>query len=156
MGQADVGRFARALTEIRYVGVDTPVLIYHFEDVSPYSELTTHLLAQAASGTYDLIVSTITVAEVLTGPWRAGDGERARWIENAMQALPGLTTAGVAWQEASRGAELRGKTGLPLPDVLIMASAVAHGAQVIVTNDASWRMKGLPCRVLVLDEYVRA
>lgn len=153
---ADVGRFARALARVRRVGIDTPVLIYHFEDVSPYSELTTYLLAHAASGAVDLILSTVTVAEILSGPWRGGNGERAGRIENVMQALPGVTIAPVTWETASRGAELRGKTGLPLPDALILASAISHGAQVIVTNDMAWRVKGLPCCVLILDEYVSA
>lgn len=156
MGKADISRFARALAGMRRVGIDTPVLIYHFEDVVPYSELATHLLAQASIGSIDLVLSTIAVAEVLAGPWRGGDGGRAGRIENAMQALAGITVADVTRDVAVRGAELRGKAALPLPDALIIASAIAHGAQAVVTNDAGWRVKGLPCRVLVLDDYIRS
>ncbi len=57
---------------------------------------------------------------------------------------------------AGSAAALRGRTGLPLPDAFIISSTVAKGTQAIVTNDKTWRAKGLSCRVLLLDDYVEA
>ncbi len=145
-------RFARALTEAKRVGVDTQVLIYHLEGIPPYAELTTHLLAEAAAGKVQLVVSAITVSELLVKPFRAGLA--TAWIEAALSALPGLTLGTIAWDTARRGAELRARTGLPLPDALILASMIEEGAQAALTNDLKWRTRPLPCRILVLDDYL--
>ncbi len=154
MARVALGRFGRTLGGAERIGVDTAVLIYHLEDVIPYSSLTTHLLTKAAIGAVQLFISTITVAEILAGPWRAGNGESVKRIEGALRALPGTAVADITWEVASRGAELSGRTTLPLPDALIVASAIEHGAQLLVTNDAAWRTKHLPCRVAVLDDYL--
>ncbi len=153
MGEVDLRGFSRALNGIRRAGVDTPVWIYHLEDVRPYSELTTHLLAEAASGTLQLVLSVVSVSEILVGPWRAKDGDRARLIEEALQSISGVTQADVTWDVATRGAELRGRTGLPLPDALIIASVLSQQAQLLVTNDVGWRAEALSCPVLLLDDY---
>jgi predicted nucleic acid-binding protein len=149
----DVRGFERILGTTVRIGLDTPVLIYHFEDISPYAELTTRILGSIAAGTR-VIVSVISVAEILTGPWRERQADRARIIEEGVQALPGLTVRDVTWKTAASAAELRGTTSLPLPDALIVASLLEGEAQVIVTNDASWKSAKLPCRVLLLDDYL--
>jgi predicted nucleic acid-binding protein len=130
------------------------VLIYHLENVSPYAELTTVLVASAAAGRIELVGSAITVGETLVGPWRAGDSAGARRLEHALRQLPGFLVADVTFDVASRAAALRGKTGLPLPDALIMMSMIEQGAQILVTNDSAWRVKDIPARILVLEDFV--
>ena len=154
MAPVAFGRFSRALVGAERIGLDTAVLIYQLEDVSPYVQLTTHLLTNAAMGRTQLLVSAISVAEILAGPWKAGDESAARRIEESMRALPGLEVADVTFDAASRAARLRGQTNLPLADSLILASVMQRKPQLIVTNDAAWRVKGLPFRVLVLEDYV--
>lgn len=154
MARVAIGKFARALGGIERIGLDTSVLIYHLEGIVPYTALTMHLLAKAATGRAHLVMSTISVGEILAGPWRADNEEGAKRIEGALRALPGASVADITWEVASRGAELSGRTMLPLPDALIVASAIEHGAQLLVTNDAAWRIKHLPCRVAVLDDYL--
>jgi predicted nucleic acid-binding protein len=146
--------FNRALGAAERIGVDTSVLIYHLEDLAPYAELTTFLIARGASGRASLIVSTVTIAEVLAGAWRTGDPARARRVEATLRAMPWGKVADVTWDAAARGAELRGRLRLPMPDALIIASTVAAGAQRLVTNDAEWRTRRLPCPVVVLDDFV--
>jgi len=148
----DAARFLRALAGTQRVGVDTQILIYHFEDVSPYADLTTRLLTRAAAGHLQLIVSAVTVSELLVRPLRTG-GTFA-WLETALGALPDLVRGDVTWDTARIGADLRARTRLPLPDALILASAIEHGAQAIITNDRKWQSRQLPCRVLMLDDYV--
>ena len=43
MAPVAFGRFSRALVGAERIGLDTAVLIYQLEDVSPYVQLTTHL-----------------------------------------------------------------------------------------------------------------
>lgn len=156
MGEIDLAAFARALRGARRIGVDTPVWIYHLEDVRPYSDLTLHLLSEAAAGSGQLVLSVVSLAEILAGPWRKADSARAARIEDALKAIPGVIPADITWTAASRGAQIRGQMDLPLPDALIIASALDHQARLLITNDADWnRLKHLPCKVLILDNYVR-
>ncbi len=149
----DLDRFRRALGSARRVGLDTQVLIYHLEDIAPYAELTTHLLAEASAGTLQLLLSVVSLSEILVKPWQEGDGDRAGRIRMALESLPGIQFADVTAADAADGASLRGRTGLPLPDALIVASVVNQGARAIVTNDKTWRAKKLPCRLVMLDGY---
>jgi predicted nucleic acid-binding protein len=155
MGKLDLKGFARALGGVKRIGVDTPVLIYHLENIAPYADLTAHLLTEASAGTLQVLISVVTVAEVLAGPWRTGQGDQARRIEGALKALPGVRATEITWESAAVAAELRGHTNLPLPDSLIIASTLHGGAQLLVTNDEAWVGKPLPRHVLVLDDYVR-
>jgi len=152
----DFGRFRRALGNAKRIGLDTQVLIYHLEDVPPYAALTTHLLAEASAGAFQLLLSVISLSEILVKPWQEDDSARARRIHAALEALPGMRVADVTAAAAAGAAELRGRTRLPLPDALIIASVVGEGAQLIVTNDKAWRAKKLPHRTLILDEYARS
>lgn len=147
-------RFTRALRGASRIGVDTPVWIYHLQDVRPYSDLTTYLLAEAAAGKVELVLSMISLAEILAGPWRAKDGGRASRIERSLETLPGVIPAPATWGIAAGAARIRGEMNLPLPDALIIATALVQGAQVLLTNDAEWtRVASLGARVVLLDEY---
>lgn len=156
MAEVDLPAFIRAVRGARRIGVDTPVWIYHLEDVRPYSDLTLHLFSEAAAGAGELVLSVVSLAEILAGPWRVGDAHRAKGIENALKAIPGVIAADITWPVAGRGAQIRAQTQLPLPDALIIASALEHQVQLLITNDTDWRRaKQLPCRVLILDSYLR-
>ncbi len=102
-----------------------------------------------------MILSTVSVSEILVGPWRARDRESAKLVEAALKSIPGVTEADVTWNVAARSAELRRRTGVPLPDALIIASVLNQQVQLLVTNDAAWRAKPLPCRVLLFDDYAK-
>ncbi len=145
-------RFARAFAGAKRVALDTGVLIYHFQNVAPYATLTTSLLTHVAVRALPLILSTITVSEVLVGVLKSG--LPASWLEAAVAGLPHVVVADVTWSVARTGAELRARTNLPVPDALILASAIEHQADLVVTNDAAWRIKNLPCHVLVLEDYL--
>lgn len=156
MAEVDLTGFTRALRGARRIGVDTPVWIYHLEDVRPYSDLTLHLFSEAVAGTKELILSAISLAEILVGPWRKGDSDRAERIEDVLSAIPGVSPADLTWTAAGMGARIKGQTDLPLPDALIIASALEHQVQLLITNDTHWgRVKRLPCRVLILDNYLK-
>lgn len=98
-------------------------------------------MVEAASGAFQLVLSVAAVSEIVAGPWRYGGGEKAEHIENALAALPGVVPADLTWDSAIAAAELRGRTGLLLPDALIVASSLHKGVQILVTNDAGWKEK---------------
>lgn len=151
--RAEVSRFLADLEPHSTAVADANVLIYHLEDLPPYSQITRALLERLAEGSLHLVVSVLTVAEILAGPYRAGDEARVATAAAFLQGLPNTTLAEVTMAVADRAAWLRGH-GLRMPDAVVMATAIAHAAGVLVTNDPALQrpVPGGP-RVLLLDAY---
>ena len=64
------------LKKYRKVGLDTSTLIYHLEDVEPYSELTEAVFTAIAEGSPAGILSTISATELLVQPFAEGRNDR--------------------------------------------------------------------------------
>lgn len=91
-------------------------------------------------------------AECLVWPFRAGATVAAR-MEAFIDELP-ATIRGTDRAIARRAAELRARYGrrLPLPDALVVATALSVGADRVVTTDAGW--PDLDLTVEVIDARV--
>lgn len=86
------------------------------------------------------------------GRWGAGRADRGRPCGVARGQAAAAT-----WAVASAAARIRGELRLPLPDALIIASALDQQAQLLVTNDAAWlRATPLGARVVLLDSISRS
>ena len=59
--------------------------------------------------------------------------------EGFLQHFADLHLVPVSYDVGREAARLRALTDLPMPDALIVSSAVVIGADVLVTNDRSWR-----------------
>ncbi len=70
-----------------------------------------------------------------------------------MEGLPGTTLADVTVSVADRAAWLR-THGLRMPDAVVLATAVVHGNDAVLTNDPTLRrdIAGVP-PVVLLDDY---
>jgi len=77
-------------------------------------------------------VTTITIAEVLTGPLRAGDEAVSRRYR---ATLEGWLVVELNVDIAESAARLRASLRLKLPDAIQAASALAINAAAIVTHD---------------------
>lgn len=102
-------------------------------------------------GDHQLLVSTVTYAEVLTGA-RLGrhDVDQVRGF--FFELTSGILSVDV--EIAERAAELRGRLkSLRMPDALILATAdIAPEAELVLTGDKQMeRVSGLSCRVQVLS-----
>lgn len=96
-----------------------------------------------------LAISTVTVAELLTGA-KLGHHDEAI-VRRFVAEVVGSRLA-VDEQVAERAAELRAANrALRTPDALILATADLQ-ADVVVTGDARWaKMRGIGCAVVTLD-----
>lgn len=147
-------RWVAELVRRAPVVVDTNVLIYHLEGLSRYLDLTARLISALAEAETRAIVSTVTLAEVLAGPYRSGDPSAVDAARAFVEDLPNTVLADVTPPIADRAAWLRPQ-GFRMPDALIMATAIVHSAGAVVTNDP-----GLGCDhpdlpiVLLLDDFV--
>ena len=112
--------------------VDSAPIIYTLEANRKFAARFAPLFERHANGEIALAVSTVTIAEVLTGPLRAGEealAKRYRAVLEAWQVVD-LTA-----EIAETAARLRGKYALKLPDAIQLASAVAINAHALVTHD---------------------
>jgi predicted nucleic acid-binding protein len=122
--------------------VDTAPWIYLLEDHPQFAPLFLGLFEAAERGQVQLALTTITLAEVLTGPLKHKQTALAKRYENALnkyQVLPLTATI------ASLAAQLRIQYRLKLPDAVQLASALDLGAAALVTHDRDFsKVKGLP------------
>jgi len=121
--------------------VDTAPIIYTLEGHARFAARYERLFARHAEGDLVLAITTVTIAEVLTGPLRAGEealAKRYRAVLGAWQVVA------LDVDIAESAARLRARHGLKLPDAIQFASALAIGAHALVTHDRDFsRLRGL-------------
>jgi predicted nucleic acid-binding protein len=82
-------------------------------------------------------VAVITAAELLVRPMRTA-GPDLVLMHTFLRRLPNLFIVDVDFEVAHQAANIRALTRLPLPDALIVGTAIMSGCQVIITNDDRW------------------
>ena len=93
-----------------------------------------------ATGRNPASLSMVTVAEILVRPFRRGPTAVAT-AEAFLRHFAGMRLVPVTYDVAREGARLRASTDLPMPDALIVASALVAGVDAIVTADRTWRQR---------------
>ncbi len=130
------------LPEGATVLVDTAPWIYLLQDHPVFAPRFAGLFEAAESGRLQLALSTVTLAEVLTGPYQAGQMALAKRYEAALSTyrLVPLSPA-----LAALAAQLRVQYRLKLPDAVQLASALDIGGAALVSHDRDFsRVQGLP------------
>src|SRR5215469_5234077 len=121
--------------------IDSPPIIYILEDHPQFGSRFAPLFAAHAAGRLRFAVTTITVAEVLVGPLRAGDDaltQRYRAILESWQPIA------LDLEIAASAARLRASLRLGLADAVQAASALAINAAALVTHDRDFsRLRSL-------------
>lgn len=127
--------------------VDTAPFIYVLEGHAKFADRFVGLFEDAGSGHIQLALSTITFAEILTGPWQARKTALAKRYEKALAHYRIVSiTPGIA----ALAAQLRARYRLKLPDAMQLAAALDIGAHALVTHDRDFsRVRDL--QVLMSD-----
>lgn len=76
------------LDEAGLVALDTSPFIYHLEDVAPYSELTEALFLWITRSGGRAVTSTLTLLEILVGPYWAQDEARVNEFYARLTTFP--------------------------------------------------------------------
>ena len=130
------------LTPGATVLVDTAPWIYLLEDHAEFAPRFMGLFEAAERGQVQLALSTVTLAEVLTGPCQSGQATLAKRYELALgvyQLVP------LSASVAALAAQLRAQYRLKLPDAVQLASALDIGAAALVTHGRDFSaVQGLP------------
>lgn len=121
--------------------LDTAPIIFFLERHPTFASAYRPLFTAHAAGRVRFAVSTVTLAEIVTGPLQAGEealAERYRAILESWQTV--AMDADVAMSAARLRASLR----LKLADAVQLASALAINADALVTHDRDFaRVRGL-------------
>ena len=126
---------ASGLPDGTWVTVDTAPIIYLMEDhqtlLAPYLPV----FERIEAGTLHGVVSTVTLAEFLSGPLRNSDGILA---ERYYQSLVNSDNWHVQALDAPlsfTAARIRTEYGLKLPDAIQVATAIYSSSSALITHD---------------------
>lgn len=120
------------LPEQALVLLDSAPIIYVLENHPQFGPHFEPLFAEQAAGRLRFAVTTITVSEVLTGPFQVDDAALVRRYRATLESWQCVELTVAIAESAAR---LRASFRLQLADAVQAASALAINAAALVTND---------------------
>lgn len=113
---------------------DSNLFIYLFEDYGKHSEQATQLRQKMLERGDELITSTLTIGEVLTGPQRSANEKLAQEYEEAIRSTAIVVNFDVAAARAYARLRANPRKIAP-PDAIQVACAAAAGVDLFLTSD---------------------
>jgi predicted nucleic acid-binding protein len=149
-----VDRWLHDLGSYRRVGLDSNLIIYALGDVFPYRELVQHVFVLLERGLMTGIASTIVQAEVCVGPLMRRKRLELERAELVFRNSPNLVVVDCDRAVARRAAEVRAASRMPLPDAIVVATALEARCDALIGNDSrmTGHTFGLP--YLYLNNYL--
>jgi predicted nucleic acid-binding protein len=133
-----VGDLTKLITG-KLVAFDTAPLIYYIEENQEYLQLADELFSAIDGGIVQSITSVLTLQEVLVAPLRDGRPDLADKYREVLTRSANVTLHVIDESICEIAAQMRAShTWLRTPDALQIATALRHGAQIMVTNDVRW------------------
>ena len=117
------------------IAVDTAPFIYLIEQHRHFQPIVKPLFEAAAAGARSLVVSALTLLELLVVPYRSGDLALAERYELILTRSRGLEMVELDRLVLRSAAQLRAVYGLRTPDALQVAVALSRRCSAFVTND---------------------
>ncbi len=149
----EITHFQKKLNKYKKASFDTMVLIYFIEQNQQYAPIVRAIFSKAAEGDIQYHISVVSFMEVMTGFYKMQDALEIEKAQFFFKNYPGIHYETITENIADKGALLRAKYGFKTPDALILATAMAHNAEIFITNDASLKtFTQLP--VLYLGDYL--
>lgn len=127
---------AEFLRQFRRIGIDTNILISVFAQENLSEKIVPIIDAVANKGTHEFVASVLTFSECAVLPYREGNWAALDQVKLMFQ-MPNLTVYAMDEVVAEEAARIRGVYNLKMPDAIIVATAVVHKADVLLTNDRS-------------------
>lgn len=144
----------QAILEQRLLLLDTMVWIYLLDAHPHLANLAAVVLNAVEQGEVAGVVSSVTLAELLTAPAQSGDKRAMQDYELYVTHFPNLTIVPCDVAVARLAAQVRGRTGLRLPDAIVLATGQYAGAGAVVSNDKRWRGKTGNMTLLLLEDFL--
>jgi predicted nucleic acid-binding protein len=122
---------------------DTNLFIYLLEEHAVFADRVTELRRRMVERGDQLVTSTLTVGEVLTGPALAAEWDLLARYEAYFDS-GGVVVVPFDRRAASAYARLRQDRTLQRPDAIQLACAAAAGVSLFLTNDERLSRKVVP------------
>jgi predicted nucleic acid-binding protein len=149
-----VEEFRRVVSGYTLLALDTMVFSYHLSNHPRYAPLTRVVLGAIESGEVAGLITTVTLAEVLTVPAQAGDRRAMLDYELYLTHFPNLHLVPLDAALARETARVRGVSKLRVPDAVQVAAARLAGADGLVTNDRRWLGRVTQPALVMLGDYL--
>ncbi len=121
--------------------VDSAPIIYVLEHHARFAPRFRPLFERQETGAIQFAVTTITIAEVLTGPLKEGEEALAKRYRAVLESWRVVNLTADVAESAAR---FRASLGLRMADAIQVASAMAVNADALVTHDRDFsRVKNL-------------
>jgi predicted nucleic acid-binding protein len=117
------------------VTLDTAPIIYFLQDHPKFAPRFAPLFDAAERGDIQIVISAVTLAEVLTGPFQSGNEVLAGQYREVLTGSPGWQTWPVSEEIAVSAARFRALYKLRTPDAIQVATAVASLSHALITSD---------------------
>ena len=131
--------------------LDTAPFIYFFEQHPEHFPALEKLFAQLYETGAQAITSIITYIELTTHPARMGQHQLIRKYRDYFTNSENISLFPIDMNIADFIVELRAKYHFKTPDAIQLGTAIACGADYILTNDKAWQKLDEVKVVLVID-----
>jgi predicted nucleic acid-binding protein len=135
MGTVDLS----GLPEHALVLLDSAPIVYWFDGHPTLSARFEPLFEAHAAGRVRFTITSVTIAEVLAGPFKARDEALARRYKAVLQSWDVIALDADIAESAAR---LRATLGFKLADAIQAASALSANADALVTHDRDFGRLG--------------
>lgn len=153
--KADKSKFSKDIENINIICPDSSILIYHLEDIKPYSDLTEMLIMSISCDILKALISTISITELMTKPYSEGDMKKIFIFKRFIQSLPSTEIIPPDFVIAQEAARLRGQYRLKTPDAILLATVIQKGGHAFITNDIHFKKIILDdVKIIFLDDYI--
>ena len=120
--------------------IDSSAVLAYLTGTEPTSPAAERLFDTFVStGRNPAALSVVTVEEILVRPFRIG-AAAVSTAEGFLRHFAEIRLVEVSYDVAREAARIRAVAGLRTPDALIIATAIVIEADILVTNDRSWRV----------------
>jgi predicted nucleic acid-binding protein len=119
--------------------LDTAPFIYFFERHPDYYPALEMLFDRLYETDAQAIYSIITYIELTTLPARQGKKQLVRKYRDYLSNSENISIFSLDMDIADHAVEFRARYNLKTPDAIQLGTAVACGADYVITNDKDWR-----------------
>lgn len=119
------------------VTLDTAPIIYFLQDHPQFAPKFAPIFDAVAADRLQVVISTITLAEVMGGPLSVGNAVLAAQYREVLCRSSGWRIFPVDEEVAAQAAGLRARYKLRLPDAIQVATAVLSRSHALITHDSA-------------------
>jgi len=124
------------------IGLDTSLFIYHLEAHARYAEFADFVFRTITKPRHSAVASTLTMTELLVGPYRKADDQRVNQYYALLTTYPNLEWVAPDLSIADLAAKLRADHNLRTPDAIVAATVAQARATGFITNDPVFKRLG--------------